>query len=89
MGYYNLAVNDLYMQRFSEAQDVLAQAAARGLDIEEFQMLEYDLAFLRSDPAAMGRVIAKIRRHPRPQSWLAIRKAFRQAYSGRFRESRN
>lgn len=89
IGYYNLAVNNLYMQRFAEAQYVLAQAAARGLDIDEFQMLEYDLAFLRRDPAAMNRVAAKIRQYARPQSWLAIREAFRQAYSGHFSESRS
>lgn len=45
IAYYNLAVNNFYMQRFDEAERVLAQAEARWLDIDEFQMLEYDLAF--------------------------------------------
>lgn len=89
VGYYNLAVNNLYMQRFDEAQDVLDRAAVRGLDIDEFEMLEYDLAFLRHDPAATNRVVAKVRQHARPQSWLAIREAFRQAYSGHLKESRD
>jgi tetratricopeptide (TPR) repeat protein len=89
ISYYNLAVNNLYLQRFGEAEEVLAQATARGLDIEEFQMLEYDLAFLRRDPADLDRVIAKIRQRARPQSWLPNREAFRQAYSGHLRESRS
>lgn len=89
VGYYNLAVNNLYMQRFAEAQDVLAQATVRGLDIDEFQMLEYDLAFLHRDPAATNRVVARIRQHARPQSWLAIREAFREACSGHLGEARN
>jgi DNA-binding winged helix-turn-helix (wHTH) protein/tetratricopeptide (TPR) repeat protein len=88
VSYYNLAVSNLYMQRFDEAERVLAQAEARGLDIDEFQMLKYDLAFLRRDPAAINRVVAKIRQHARPQSWLAIREAFRQGYSGHLAESR-
>jgi DNA-binding winged helix-turn-helix (wHTH) protein/tetratricopeptide (TPR) repeat protein len=87
VAYYNLAVNNLYMQRLDEAERVLAEAEARGLDIDEFQMLEYDLAFLSNDLAAINRVAAKIRRHARPQSWFAIREAFRQAYSGHLAES--
>jgi tetratricopeptide (TPR) repeat protein len=88
MSYYNLAVNNLYLQRLEAAASTLAEAAQRGLDIEELQMIEYDLAFLRHDDGALEHVMTRARRRPGPVSWVANREAFRLAYSGRLRQAR-
>jgi tetratricopeptide (TPR) repeat protein len=76
------------LQRLEAAASTVAEAAQRGLDIEELQMIEYDLAFLRHDDGAIERVVARARRRPGPVSWVANREAFRLAYSGRLRQAR-
>ena len=55
VGYYNLAVNNAYLERLDEAERVLQGGEARGLEPDEFLMLAYDLAFLKKDRAAMQR----------------------------------
>ena len=89
MSYYNLAVNRLYLQQLDQAASVLAEAAKRGLNIEEFRMLEYDLAFLRQDAEAIQRIVSQTRQRLGPVSWLANREAFRVAYAGQLRRARS
>ncbi len=89
IGYYNAAVNNAYLERFEEADRALQRAAARGLEIDEFLMLAYDIAFLRNDPAAMEQVSARARRRPGPQSWISNKEAFALAYSGHLQQARN
>jgi DNA-binding winged helix-turn-helix (wHTH) protein len=89
MSYYNLAVNYLYLQQLDQAASVLANAAKRGLDIEEFRMLEYDLAFLRQDTEAIQRIVSQTHQRLRPVSWLVNREAFRVAYAGQLRRARS
>ena len=65
VGYYNLAVNYAYVDRLGEAENTLRRAAGRGLEIDEFAMLEYDIAFLSADQPGMEREAAgsgKVRR---------------------------
>jgi DNA-binding winged helix-turn-helix (wHTH) protein/tetratricopeptide (TPR) repeat protein len=88
MSYYNLAVNNQYLERFDAAASALAAAQKRELDIEEFQMIEYDLAFLRHDTDGIEQMVARARQRPAPESWLANREAFRLAYAGRLRQAR-
>jgi len=89
MSYYNLAVNHLYLQHLDRAAHVLADAAKRGLNIEEFRMLEYDLAFLRHDTAEVQRIVSQTRQRLGLVSWLANREAFRVAYTGQLRLARS
>jgi len=88
MGYYNLGVNNVYLERLDEAAHALTEAAKRGLDIEEFRMLEYDLAFLRHDSEALERIVRQTAQRLGPVSWLVNRDAFREAYLGHVRRAR-
>src|SRR5207245_2441287 len=44
INYYSLAVNHVYLNHLGEAEDTLRLAARRGLEVDEFVMLEYDIA---------------------------------------------
>jgi eukaryotic-like serine/threonine-protein kinase len=88
IAYYNLGVNELYLNHLEKAQDTLQRAAARGLKIEEFLMLAYDIAFLKADSTGMQRVAAQARAGTEPASWISNREAFALAYSGRLHEAK-
>jgi len=49
IAYFNVAVNNVYLNRLDEAENVLRRATGRGLEIDEFLMLDYDIAFLSGD----------------------------------------
>ena len=89
IGYYNLAVNHAYLNQLEEAEAALRRGTARGLEIDEYLMLEYDLAFLKGDQAAMERVAARARERSGAENWIANKEAFALAYSGRLQEARN
>ncbi|MFZ0593025.1 MAG: protein kinase, partial [Bryobacteraceae bacterium] len=89
IGYYNLAVNHVYLDRLEEAEDALRRAAARGLEIDEFLMLEYDIAFLKSDQAGMERQAARARGGSGAENWISNKEAFALAYSGHLQQARN
>ncbi len=89
IAYYNLGVNNLYLERLEEAASAVTEAKRRGLDIEEFRMLEYDLVFLRHDLEALGSIVRKTAQRLGPVSWLVNREAFREASSGHLRRARS
>jgi serine/threonine protein kinase/Tfp pilus assembly protein PilF len=86
-GYYNLAVNLVYLDRLGEAEDTLRRAAGRGLEIDEFVMLAYDIAFLRGDQEGMERQAARARRRLGAETWISNREAFVLAYSGHLQQA--
>jgi len=88
MSYYNLAVNSLYLQRLDDAGAALAAAAGRGLEIDEFHMLAYDLAFLRGDTDGVEGIVARERARSLAANWIENREAFRLTYAGRLQEAR-
>jgi tetratricopeptide (TPR) repeat protein len=89
MGYYSLAVNNIYLDYRAEAEDVLRRAADRGLEIDELIMLRYDIAFLRNDVEGMKREAARARTRPGAESWIASREAMAEAYFGRLEQARS
>src|SRR4051794_10404911 len=89
MSYYNLAVNNLYLQRFDAAYSALAETRKRGLDIEEYRMLEYDLAFLRHDTNSIDRILSETHQRPEAVVWLNNHEAFRAGYAGHIRRARS
>ena len=89
MGYYNLAVNNAYLNRLDAAQDILLRAEEHGLKSEEFLMLAYDIAFLKADSAAMEQVSKRARAGSGLASWLSNREAFAHAYSGRLQQAKS
>jgi DNA-binding winged helix-turn-helix (wHTH) protein/tetratricopeptide (TPR) repeat protein len=88
IGYYNLGVNNVYLNRLEEAENVLRRAAARGLEIDEFIMLEHDIAFLKGDHAAMERAVARARERSGGDTWISNKEAFALAYLGQLQDAR-
>jgi len=87
--YYSLAVNQVYLDRLGEAEDTLRRAAGRGLEIDEFVMLEYDIAFLRGDQTGMEREAARARGRSGAENWISNKEAFALAYSGHLQQARS
>jgi eukaryotic-like serine/threonine-protein kinase len=88
MGYYNLAVNNAYLNRFEEAEKILASARARGLELDEFLMLAYEIAFIKGDQGGMERAAARARSRSGGENWISTEEAYTRAYAGRLREAR-
>jgi tetratricopeptide (TPR) repeat protein len=89
IGYYNLAVNQAYLGRLHEAKNTLQLAARRGLDVDEFAMLAYDIAFVQGDQAGMDREAARARKRSGGEIWISSREASALAYSGRLQLARS
>lgn len=88
IAYYNLGVNNVYLDRLDEAENVLRRAAGRGLEIDEFLMLEHDIAFLKGDHAAMERAVARARERSGGDTWISNKEAFALAYTGQLQKAR-
>jgi tetratricopeptide (TPR) repeat protein len=88
IGYYNLGVNNVYLGRLDEAENVLRRAAGRGLEIDEFLMLEYDIAFLKGDQPGMERVVTRARERSGGDTWISNKEAFALAYGGQLQKAR-
>lgn len=89
IGYYNMAVNNAYLDRLEEAEDALRLAAKRGLEIDEFAMLAYDISFLKGDQAGRELQIARARGGAGAGNWIFNKEAFALAYSGHLQQARN
>ena len=88
MAYYNLGVNHVYLNRLDEAGNDLRSAAGRGLEIDEFLMLQHDIAFLRGDQPGMERAATQGRRRSGGDTWVSNKEAFVLAYSGHLQKAR-
>ena len=88
IAYYNLGVDNVYLNRIQEGQEWLRRAAARGLKIDEYGMLEFDIAFLRGDQAAMEKIAASAHSQPSLDEWISGRRASALAYGGHVGEAR-
>ncbi len=87
--WYNVAVNNLYLNRFDEADRALRSAEARGLSLDEFYMLRYDLAFLRGDAATMQSLAAAARLRPGAEGWVTNKEAWVAAWAGHLDQARS
>jgi DNA-binding winged helix-turn-helix (wHTH) protein/tetratricopeptide (TPR) repeat protein len=89
MGYYNLGANSMYLNHLDEAGNALRLAAGRGLELDEFLMLAYDLAFLKGDRAGMEQASAQARQRTDGEGWISNKEAFALAYYGHLGEARH
>jgi DNA-binding winged helix-turn-helix (wHTH) protein len=89
IGYYNLGVNNVYLDRLEEAENVLRRAAGRGLEIDELIMLEHDIAFLKGDRAGMERAAARARERSGGDAWISNKEAYAFAYAGQLKKARD
>jgi eukaryotic-like serine/threonine-protein kinase len=88
IAYYNLAVNHVYLGDLQEAENVLRRATGRGLQIDEFVMLQHDLAFLRHDRAGMDQAAALARERSGGDAWISNKEAYALAYVGQLKQAR-
>jgi tetratricopeptide (TPR) repeat protein len=82
-----MAIHYFFLGRFGEAADVLQRAAERKLEIPEFLMTRYYLAFFKGDQAAMEREIARAPGE-HAEDWMSHNQAMVLARSGRMRQAR-
>ena len=87
--YYSLGINNVYLGRLKQGEMALRAAAARGLDIDEYIMLAYEIDFLKGDSAAMQREVARAQARPGGENWMSAREAFVAAYAGRIESARD
>jgi tetratricopeptide (TPR) repeat protein len=86
--YALLALSYQYVDRLPEAENTLRRAAERKLEMPDFLIQQYDIAFLKSDNAGMERTAALSRGKPGAEDWVAAHEAISLAYSGRLQEAR-
>jgi tetratricopeptide (TPR) repeat protein len=87
-GFVNEAYSYAYLDRFDEALNVLQRAANRHVDMSEYALLAYHLAFLRDDLAEMDREVSLARGKPGTQDWMAHAAALVLARAGRLDAAR-
>ncbi len=88
ISYYNLAANNIYLGRLGEAENALRRAAGRGVEIDEFLMAQYDIAFLKGDATAMERIAARARERSGADTWVSNKEAYAAAYSGHLQQAK-
>jgi eukaryotic-like serine/threonine-protein kinase len=88
IGYLNLADDYIDLDRLADADAALKRAAERKLEMPDFIVLRYDLAFLKSDSPAMAREVSLSQRDSEAEDWLLHHQSFVLAYSGRLHDAR-
>jgi DNA-binding winged helix-turn-helix (wHTH) protein/Tfp pilus assembly protein PilF len=88
IGYSNLAGSYLALDLWDEAEATLRQAVDRKLEIPDFFVLRYVIAFLKNDESGMQRQAALAREKAGADDWMANSEGFVLAYSGRLGEAR-
>jgi eukaryotic-like serine/threonine-protein kinase len=86
-GYVNLAYAYFYRERPEEAENTIERASERKLEIPEFLVLRYYIAFVRGDTAAMERAVAMAKDRAGAEDWMSGSEALVLARSGRLREA--
>jgi DNA-binding winged helix-turn-helix (wHTH) protein/tetratricopeptide (TPR) repeat protein len=87
IGYSNLAVSYVALGRLDDAANALRRAAERRLEIPDFGIQRYMIAFLESDHAAMAREEDEARGKPVSEEWMANAEGFVLAFAGRLDEA--
>ena len=88
ISYAVLALGYQYLERLEDAENTLDRAAERHLEIPDFFVQRYDLAFLKGDRAGMERAAALSQGKPGAEDWVADHQALALAYSGQLEQAR-
>jgi tetratricopeptide (TPR) repeat protein len=88
IGYYQLSFNSVYLERPDEAENALRRASDRKLDIPEFPIQRYDIAFLKGDKPGMDREVAQAQGKGGAEVMVSARAAFVLAYGGQLQQAR-
>lgn len=86
--YALVAMNNQYVGRLTDAEQTLERAAQHKLDLPDFIVLRYDLAFLKNDTSGMQHAGDLARGRPGAEDWVTNHEASVLAYSGRLQEAR-
>ena len=87
-GYANLALAYYFLDRFGEAGNTLQRASARKLEIPDFLVYRYNVAFLTGEKEQMDRVAALAEGKRGAEHWMAHTQALVQARSGHLQLAR-
>jgi len=87
ISYENVAFAYLYLNRLPEAEALLRKAAERKIEVVQFSLVRYFIAFLRSDDAAMEKEMTQRRVKLEAQGWFEHQEALTLAYHGRLKEA--
>src|SRR5258705_5045156 len=74
--------------RFAEAAAALRRAAERKVEVPNFLVIRYYLAFLQGDEAGMKREIDQARGHRESEDWMSHNQALVLAHSGQMQNAR-
>jgi DNA-binding winged helix-turn-helix (wHTH) protein/tetratricopeptide (TPR) repeat protein len=88
IGYTNLALSYMALERLDEAETTLQRALDRKLETPDLFVLRYAIAFLKSDKAAMERIAAEAQEKSGMDDWMANSAGFVLAYSGHLEDAR-
>ena len=88
-GYLHVANNYVVRNRLAEARAILQRASDRKLDIPEFSILRYLIAFLEGDNAEMERLARLGEQRSDMADWVTGQESDVLAYSGHLREARS
>ena len=86
--YDSLAVHNMSLGRFAEAAAALRRAAERKVEVPNFLVIRYYLAFLQGDEAGMKREIDHARGHRESEDWMSHNQALVLAHSGQMLNAR-
>jgi serine/threonine protein kinase len=87
IGYENVAWVYVYLNRPSEAEALLRKASERKIEVVQFSLVRYAIAFLRSDKAAMEREVTQRQAKLHAQGGFEHQEALTFAYQGRLKEA--
>jgi DNA-binding winged helix-turn-helix (wHTH) protein/tetratricopeptide (TPR) repeat protein len=88
MLYSNLALAYVSLGRIDEAENAIRRASERKLEMPDFFVQRYSIAFLKGDSAGMEQEVAQAREKPRMEDWMSNAEGFVLAYSGHLEEAR-
>jgi tetratricopeptide (TPR) repeat protein len=87
IGYFNVAWVYVYLNRLAEADALLRKASKRQIEVFQFALARYALAFLRSDKTAMEREVTQRQAKLHAQGWFEHQEALTFAYHGRLKDA--
>ena len=88
ISYLILASGYQELDRLPEAENILRRASERKLEIPDFLLQRYDIAFLKADQAGMRREVALAHGKPGAEDLVSEHEPFVLAYSGHLQQAR-
>ncbi len=86
-GYGNIASAYIYLDRPGEAEKILQQASERKLEIPDYILFRYYIAFLKGNKVGMEREAALGEAHPGAQDWMLHAESLTLARAGQLQQA--